>query len=337
MASFLVSIRDQNRPPLDPSGVARILEYASRLAGDQRRMSVELEPLADLAREAMQIASAEGYSSTTGDTVEQAITKRRERALYGAERLREMLIDRTIMIDTAGEVEGQINGLTVMAQSGYAFGSPVRITARSFAGQQGIINIDREVELGGPIQSKGVFILAGYLGEMFGRERQLSLTASLVFEQTYSPVEGDSASLAELCALVSSLSSLPLRQDLAVTGSVNQRGEVQAIGGLNEKIEGFFELCRDRGLTGTQGVVFPEANAVNLMLRPEIVEAVAANQFHLYPVARVEDALELFTGTRAGRLDDEGRYPPESIFGLVESRLRQFSEATERQLGENSA
>ena len=329
LASFVVAIRDMARPPLDASGVARVLEYAARLAGDQRRLSVELGPLADLAREAMQLAESKGMKATTGDVVQEAITKRRARSLYSAERLREMLVDRTIMIDTEGEVVGQINGLTVMAQSGYAFGTPVRITARTFAGQQGIVNIDREVELGGPIQSKGVYILAGFLGELFGRERQLSLTASLVFEQTYSPVEGDSASLAELCALLSSLSGYPLRQDLAVTGSVNQRGEVQAIGGVNEKVEGFFDLCVERGLTGDQGVVFPEANAINLMVRPDIVDAVAAGRFNLYPVATIEQAVGLFTGRETGELDGHDDYPPESVFGLVASRLRQFADATE--------
>src|SRR5690606_27612971 len=192
----------------------------------------------------------------------------------------------------------------------------------------GIVSIDREVELGGPIQSKGVYILAGFLGELFGRQRQLSLTASLVFEQTYSPVEGDSASLAELCALVSSLSGYPLRQDLAVTGSVNQLGEVQAIGGINEKIEGFFDLCVARGLTGKQGVVFPEANAVNLMVRPDVVAAVAAGDFHLFPVSRVSQAIELFTGVPAGDpLDSD--YPEGSVWGRVAARLEQFADATQ--------
>ncbi|CAN5804710.1 ATP-binding protein [soil metagenome] len=332
LASFLVAIREGTWPPLDTSGISRVLEYAARLAGDQRRLSVELEPLSDLAREAMQIAGTSGARATTAEFVQQAIDARHSRALYSAERLREMLIDRTIMIDTEGEVVGQINGLTVMAQSGYAFGTPVRITARSYAGQQGIVNIDREVELGGPIQSKGVLILAGLLGEIFGRERQLSLSASLVFEQTYSPVEGDSASLGELCALLSSLSGYPLRQDLAVTGSINQLGEVQSIGGLNEKIEGFFELCSARELTGTQGVVFPAANAVNLMVRPGVVEAVAAGEFHLYPVSTVEQAIELFTGQPAGEPGDDGRFPKDSVFGRVAERLHQFADATQIQL-----
>ena len=329
LASFLVAIRDRARPPLDPSGVARIIEYSARLAGDQRRLSVELEPLSDLAREAMQIAESKGLKSTTAEIVQEAISARRARALYSAERLREMLIDRTIMIDTEGAVVGQINGLTVMAQSGHAFGTPVRITARTFAGQQGIVNIDREVELGGPIQSKGVYILAGFLGELFGRKRQLSLTASLVFEQTYSPVEGDSASLAEACALLSSLSDIPLRQDLAVTGSMNQHGEVQSIGGLNEKIEGFYDLCVARGLTGRQGVVFPESNAVNLMVRPDVVDAVEAGEFHLYPVSTVEQALEIFTGKPAGVAELDGDYPDRTILARATERLREFAEVTQ--------
>lgn len=336
LASFLVAIRDGKRPPLDPSGVARVIEYAARLAGDQRRLSVELEPLSDLARESMQIAEGKGLRATTGEVVQEAIEARRSRALYSAERLREMLIDRTIMIDTEGMVVGQINGLTVMAQSGHAFGTPVRITARSFAGQQGIVNIDREVELGGPIQSKGVYILAGFLGELFGRERQLSLTASLVFEQTYSPVEGDSASLAELCALLSSLSGYALRQDLAVTGSVNQLGEVQAIGGLNEKIEGFYDLCLARGLSGAQGVVFPEANAINLMLRPDVINAVKSGAFHLYPVSGVEQAVEIFTGEPAGMTDESGAYGDNTVFNLVARRLKQFAETTQTHIHRHS-
>ncbi len=331
LASFLVAIRDRTRPPLDPSGVARIIEYSARLAGDQRRLSIELEPLSDLAREAMQIAESKGLRATTGEVVQTAIEARRSRALYGAERLRDMLVDRTIMVDTEGSVIGQINGLTVMAQSGFAFGSPVRITARTFAGQQGIVNIDREVELGGPIQSKGVYILAGFLGELFGRERQLSLTASLVFEQTYSPVEGDSASLAELCALLSSLSGFGLRQDLAVTGSVNQRGEVQAIGGLNEKVEGFFDLCVARGLSGSQGVVFPESNAINLMVRPDVVNAIEDGLFHLYPVSTVEQAIEIFTGQPAGAANEVGRFEDETVFARVANRLHQFADATHAQ------
>jgi predicted ATP-dependent protease len=336
LASFLVAIRDRTRPPLEPSGVSRIIEYAARLAGDQRRLSIELEPLSDLAREAMQIAEGQGLPATTGEVVQTAIEARRARALYGAERLRDMLVDRTIMVDTEGSVIGQINGLTVMAQSGFAFGSPVRITARSFAGQQGIVNIDREVELGGPIQSKGVYILAGFLGELFGRERQLSLTASLVFEQTYSPVEGDSASLAELCALLSSLSGFGLRQDLAVTGSVNQRGEVQAIGGLNEKIEGFFDLCVARGLSGRQGVVFPASNTFNLMVRPDVVQALEDGQFHLYPVSSVEQAVEIFTAQPAGIANEVGRFEDDTVFGRVASRLHQFADATHTHVHRNT-
>ncbi|MFW6075697.1 MAG: Lon-insertion domain-containing protein, partial [Chloroflexota bacterium] len=315
----------EDRPKLDRTGVAKLLEHAACLAGDQRRLNVELDPLADVAREGMQIAGALGRETADSEAVRSAIEERRFRARYASDRRREMLVDRTIMVDTEGAVVGQINGLTVMSSSGYGFGAPVRITARTFAGRGGIVDIEREVELGGPLHSKGVFILYGYLGGVYGQDHPLSLSSSLVFEQTYSPVEGDSASLGELCALLSSLSDLPLRQDLAVTGSVNQRGEVQAIGGINEKIEGFFDLCAERGLTGEQGVVFPQANAPNLMLREDVVEAVAAGSFHVYPVETVDEAITLFTGVPAGEHGDAGE---DTVHGRVRQTLGEFSEST---------
>lgn len=328
LASFFISLHADDSPALDADGVARLIEESVRFAGDQRRLSLELDALADIAKEAMQIAANEGRDSTGGDAVRQAIENRRYRLEHASERMQQMLLDRTVMVDTEGSEVGQINGLTVMSTSGFSFGLPVRITARAFAGRGGIVDIQREVELGGPIHSKGVFILSGYMGGRYGRQQPLSLSASLVFEQTYSPVEGDSASLAELLALLSSLSDAPLRQDLAVTGSVNQWGEVQAIGGLNQKVEGFFELCKERGLTGEQGVVFPHSNAPNLMLHEEVVEAVAAGSFHLYPVESIDQAIELFTGVEAGAPDERGTFPPGSMHQRVESRLAEFAEVT---------
>lgn len=326
LASFLAALEAGERPRLDASGISKLLEHSARLAGDQRRLSTSLQVLSDIGREAMQIAAGDGQTSAGGDAVLAALEARRYRARYTAERLRSMQVEGTLMIDTEGAVVGQINGLTVMSTPGYAYGAPVRITARAYAGRGGIVDIEREVELGGPIHSKGVFILNGYVGGKYGRERPLSLTASLVFEQSYSPVEGDSASLAELCALLSSLTELPLRQGLAITGSVNQHGDVQAIGGVNEKIEGFFDLCRERGLTGDQGVVFPHANVRNLMLREDVVEAVEQGRFFLYPVMNVDEVMSLFTGIPAGEADAEGAFPPDSIHGLVAARLDEFAD-----------
>lgn len=327
LASYFFALETHERPPLDRSGVGKLLEHSARLAGDQRRLSVELEPLTDIAREAMQVAADNGGEHTDGAAVREAIELRRYRARYAADRLRQLLVDRTIMIDTEGEVVGQINGLTVMSASGFTFGSPVRITARAFAGRGGIVDIEREVELGGPIHSKGVFILYGYLGGLYGAERPISLSASLVFEQTYTPVEGDSASLAELCALISSLAEVPIKQGLAVTGSVNQRGEVQAIGGVNEKVEGFFDLCNERGLTGDQGVVIPRSNVPNLMLREDVLEAIDRDEFHIYPVSTTDEALHLITGMPAGVPGDGA----DSLHGRAAERLAEFAEATQSQ------
>jgi predicted ATP-dependent protease len=331
LAGYLLDIPSGGMPELDVSGVARLLEQAARLAGDQRRLSVELERLADIAREAMQLAATAGTPTTGRETVRQAIAARSERSRYVNERLQALLVDQTILIDTDGEAVGQINGLEVLSVNpDQSFGKPVRITARTFAGTGGVVNIDREVELGGPIHSKSVLILNGYLGGQYGRKRPLSLAASVVFEQTYQPVEGDSASLAELFTLLSSLANAPLKQSLAITGSVNQHGQVQAIGGINEKVEGFFDLCIARGLTGTQGVVFPHANVHHLMLREDVVAAIAAGNFHLWPVETVEQGIELFTGVEAGVADAEGEYPPDSLHGRVSARLVELSEAARR-------
>lgn len=335
LASFLTAQQDGiDGPPLAEDGAARLIEHAARMADDQRKLSAALRPLGDLVHEARQVAELGGARVIDAGAVREALALRRKRSEHLSERLQEMMLDGTVSVDTEGAQVGTINGLQVLQTSSFSFGKPVRITARTYAGRGGIVDIDREVELGGPIHSKGVLILSGYFNGSYGQAGPLSLAASLVFEQSYSMVEGDSASLAELCALISSLAELPLRQDLAITGSVNQYGEVQAIGGVNEKIEGFFELCEARGLTGTQGVVFPSTNAVNLMLREDVLAAVADERFALYPVHTVDEALELFTGVPAGVADDQGIYPEGTLHARVAARLQHFAELTRPMLND---
>jgi predicted ATP-dependent protease len=243
------------------------------------------------------------------------------------ERLLEAIRREVLLVATDGQEVGQVNGLSVLSLGEHSFGHPVRITARARAGKGEVVDIEREVELGGPIHSKGVFILAGFLGARYAPEAPLSLSASLVFEQSYGPVEGDSASLAELCALLSALSGLPLAQALAVTGSVNQSGGVQAVGGVNEKIEGFFDACRERGTAEGQGVLVPAANVQHLMLRQDVVAAVGAGRFRVVPVESVDGAMELLTGVPAGERDERGAFPEGSVNGRVEARLAKLAES----------
>jgi hypothetical protein len=257
--------------------------------------------------------------------VQQAVDQQEYRARRIEEEMDRDMHRGTILIDTTGRVTGQINGLTVMHLGAYAFGRPVRITATTRLGSGQVVDIEREVELGGSIHSKGVLILTSYLGANYARDRSLSVNASLVFEQAYGEIDGDSASLAELCALLSELADLPISQELAVTGAVNQKGLVQAVGGVNEKIEGFFQVCLDRGLTGRQGVIIPESNVRDLMLDYRVRKAVAERRFNLYAVRRVDEAMELLTDRRAGKRRSDGRYPEKSINGRVEARLEELA------------
>jgi len=260
--------------------------------------------------------------------VQKAIDERIYRANQIEERIRERFTEGTIMVDTAGEVVGQVNGLSVVVLGDYQFGRPSRITARTYLGQQGVINIEREARLSGRIHDKGMLILAGYMGGKYAQDAPLSLSASVAFEQSYSGVEGDSASVAETCALLSSLSELPIKQSIAVTGSINQKGEVQAIGGPTQKIEGFFEVCQaaDGSLTGEQGVIIPEANVRHLMLREEVIEATEKGLFHIYPVRTLDEAIRILTGVEAGERDEEGNYPEDSVSGRVQARLKDLAE-----------
>jgi len=238
-------------------------------------------------------------------------------------------LHKKVLIDTEGEVVGQVNGLSVMSSSGYSFGLPSRITARTYSGSDGIINIERETDMSGNIHSKGVLTLNGYLGGKFAQEKPLALTAQITFEQLYGGVEGDSASSTELYAILSSLSGVPVRQSLAVTGSVNQMGEIQPIGGVNEKIEGFFDICTLKGLTGQQGVIIPESNVDNLMLKDEVIEAVKNSKFHIYSVKKIEEGIELLTGLPAGEPDIYGEYPENTIFYLANQKLKEFNKVLE--------
>jgi lon-related putative ATP-dependent protease len=313
--------------PLDRDGVARVIEHAARLADDAGKLTLLVESIHDLVAEASHRAAQAGRDVVTRDDVEQAIAQQRRRASRVEERAREMILRDIAMVGTTGSSVGQINGLSVMALAGHAFGRPTRITARVRPGTGRIVDIEREVELGGPLHSKGVLILSGFLAGRYALGVPMSLYASLVFEQSYGGVDGDSASSAELYSLLSALAELPLRQDLSVTGSVDQHGRVQAIGGVNEKIEGFFDVCAARGLTGTQGVLIPHANAQHLMLRSDVVAACAAGRFAVYPVRTIDEGIGLLTGREAGERGGDGRYPQDSVNRLVEDRLAAFAKA----------
>ena len=327
-AHFIASFCQRNHlRHFTPEAVARVVDHSSRLVADQQYLSACFRDISDLITEASYWAGQQGHDVVLAEDVQRAITEKHERGNRYQERLQEAIAREILLIDVTGSRAGQINGLSVLLLGQTSFGAPSRITARTYMGRGGIVDIQREVKLGGPIHSKGVMILASFLGSRYARQEPLTLRATLVFEQTYSMVEGDSASLAELCALISSIGDIPLRQDLAVTGSVNQHGDVQAIGGVNEKIEGFFDACRLHGdLTGTQGVIIPQANVQHLVLRQDVVDAVAQGWFHIYPVTTVDQALALLTELPVGEPDAEGNYPAESVHGRVMQALRAMNE-----------
>ena len=312
--------------PFDREAVARVVERAARLAGDGEKLSAHLEGIADLLREASHLAGEAGRETVGRADVQAAIDGQIRRADRVRQRFQEEIGRGTILIDTRGATVGQVNGLSVYQLGQFAFGSPSRITARVRMGKGEVVDIEREVELGGPIHSKGVLILAGFLGARYAADRPLTLSASLVFEQSYSGVEGDSASSAELYALLSALAGLPVKQSIAVTGSVNQLGEVQAIGGVNEKVEGFFDVCRARGLDGSQGVLLPASNVKHLMLREDVVEAARAGQFHLWAVENVDQGIEVLTGVPAGERGPDGRWPEGTVNARVAARVAEMAE-----------
>ena len=313
--------------PVSDAALARLLDEATRMAEDATKLSLRLSPLTDILREAEHYARAEPAGEVRREDIERAVAERDRRASRMRDRVLETIARRTIMIDTEGRKVGQINGLSVHELGGFRFGRPSRISARVRMGMGKLIDIEREVELGGPLHSKGVMILSGYLTSTYALDVPFSLHASLVFEQSYGGIEGDSASCAELVALLSALSEQAIRQDMAITGSVNQLGEVQAIGGVNEKIEGFFDTCAERGLTGDQGVIIPAANVEHLMLRDRVTDAVASGRFQIIPIATVDQGIALLTGVPAGRREEDGRFTPGSVNARVEARLEAFANA----------
>ncbi|MFB6355323.1 MAG: Lon protease family protein [bacterium] len=317
---------DEELSHFSQSGVCRVVEEASRMVSDQDKLSAELNHIGDLVRESNYWSDQNGNNLVTDTDVQKAVDEMVYRSNRMEERIQELIDEGTILIDTDEDVVGQLNGISVLPVGDYQFGKPSRITARTHVGSEGVINIEREADLGGRIHNKGVMILSGYLGGQFAQDMPLALSASLTFEQTYSEVDGDSASSAELYALLSSLSGYSLRQDLAVTGSVNQRGQVQSIGGVNDKIEGFFRVCEQDGLTGDQGVIIPESNVKNLMLREEVIEAVEQGEFHIYPVETIDQGIELLTGKQAGERNEDGNYPEDTVKWAVQRQLKEYAE-----------
>jgi len=326
-AAFVCSLCErEGLKHLDSSALSRIVEHGARIAEDQEKLSTRFGEIADVIREAGYYAAQEEAQYVSAAHVQKAIDERFYRSSLIQERIQEMIARDSIKIAVAGECVGQVNGLSVIGLGDIAFGQPSRITVSLSLGREGLIDIEREAKLGGPIHTKGVLILSGYLAEKYAQDRPLSLSARLVFEQSYGGVEGDSASSTELYAMLSSLSGLPIKQGIAVTGSVNQKGEVQAIGGVNEKIEGFYAVCKAKGLTGVQGVIVPKSNVQNLMLKEEVVEAVRDGQFHVWAVKTVDEGIEILTGVQAGQRQEDGTFEEETVNKLVDERLRTMAE-----------
>ena len=312
--------------PLSQTAVARVIEHGARMAGDAEKLLTHLRSIKDLLTESDYWADNNGHALIANSDVQQAIDHKIHRLDKVREKLYENIFRGTVLIDTEGQVIGQVNGLSVLQLGEFSFGQPSRITATTRLGSGKVVDIEREIELGGAIHSKGVLILSSFIAARYSRKTPFSVAVSLVFEQSYGHIEGDSASLAELCAILSSVAQIPLRQDLAVTGSVNQLGNVQPIGGVNEKVEGFFDICAQKGLSGTQGVIIPATNIKHLMLRWDVVHAAQSGRFNIYAVTTVDDAFELLSGLEAGTINGQGTYQPESFNGKVEAQLLQFTQ-----------
>ena len=315
----------------DPAAVGRVVEYGVKLTRDQGKLSARFADIHDLLIEANYWASKNDHQLVTGQDVNKAIEQKKYRLNKYETRVQEMFEKGTIFINTTGDTIGQVNGLSVISIGDYAFGRPSRISVRTYLGRSGVIAIDREVKMTGPVYNKGVLILSGYLNGKFGQERQISMSASITFEQSYEGIEGDSASSTELYAILSSLSEFPINQGIAVTGSVNQLGEIQPIGGVNEKIEGFFSICQAKGLTGEQGVLIPKTNVKNLMLNEKVIDAVKAGKFHIFPVATVDEGIEILTGKKAGKRQKSGKFPKGTIYWAVETKLEEMAEQYKNQ------
>jgi lon-related putative ATP-dependent protease len=330
--------REEKLLPFDRSGVSTIIEYSSRFADHQDKLSIKFSTIMDLMRESHYWAKKAGSAVVKGEHVKKAMDEKVFRVNRVEERMREMTLEDTIIVNTEGTKVGQINGLAVLDFGDYSFGKPSRITAKTFTGKAGVVNIERETKMSGKIHEKAILIISSYLGSKYAVKSPISLSASITFEQLYEMIEGDSATCAELYALLSSISGVPLKQSFAVTGSMDQNGDVQPIGGVNQKVEGFFELCRMRGLDGTHGVIIPRRNAKHLLLKQEVVDAVRVGQFSIYTIDRMEEGLEILTGTSAGELQEDGTYPEGTINYLITKRLTEIGEAMEKKKdqGENN-
>jgi ATP-dependent Lon protease len=327
LAEFIKMITDEeDLKPFDRTAVAALVEQAVRMTGRQEKISTSFPAITDLIREADFYAEKENKAVITEQHVDCAIEARIFRANLAEERIQEMIDRGTLMIDVEGEVIGQVNGLAVYSLGDYMFGKPSRITASTSMGRAGLINIEREADMSGNTHNKGVLILSGYLRKKYAQDKPITMSASIAFEQSYSGVDGDSASSTEIYALLSSLSGVPIKQNIAVTGSVNQKGEVQAIGGVNQKIEGFFDCCRHKGLNGDQGVMIPQSNIKDLMLRKDIVAAVKEGRFFIYAVRNIDEGIEILTGRKAGELQADGSYPEGTINFLVDQKLKELAE-----------
>ena len=325
---------EENLMPFDRTAVALLMEQAVRMTGRQEKISTSFPQLTDLVREANYVAAEEKKKMVDGSHVEKVIQSRKFRSGMVEEHLQDMIDRGTIMIDLEGEVVGQVNGLAVYSMGDYMFGKPSRITCSTAMGRAGIINIEREADLSGSSHNKGVLILGGYLRKKFAQKKPLTMSASIAFEQSYGGVDGDSASSTEIYALLSSLSGIPIKQYIGVTGSVNQNGQVQAIGGVNEKIEGFFDCCGKKGALNSQGVMIPESNVKDLMLRQDVVEAVGKGRFHIYPVKSIDQGIEILTGKKAGNRKADGSYPKGSINKRVDDKLRELAEGLKNFAGD---
>ena len=319
---------NEELPHLDKEAMARLIEYASKLAGSHNKISTRFNDLIQVVGEAATWAKISRSKTVTAKFIDKALEQRVERVKKYDERYMEMIKENTLLINTSGFEVGQLNGLTVLTIGDYSFGKPAKITVNTYTGKNGIVNIEREIDISGPSHSKGVYILSGYLGEMFAQDIPLCLTASICFEQLYNGVDGDSASSTELYGLLSSLSGIPINQSIAVTGSVNQKGEIQPIGGVNEKIEGFFQICKMRGLDGSHGVMIPIQNVDNLQLSDEIIEAVKNKKFHIYSVSTIEEGIEVLTGVPAGKKDKDGHFPAGTVNYLVYEKLKKYAKVS---------
>jgi lon-related putative ATP-dependent protease len=319
-------IKKQELQAFDKAAVARVMEFASRKMEDANKLSTHMRSIVDLLSEADHFAHEEGSALVLRKHVQRAIDAQIRRVDRIRSKIYEEIERGTLMVETKGAQVGQVNALSVLDLGNFSFGQPSRVTASVHVGEGGVVDIEREVELGGPFHSKGVFILSAFLSARYAHKKPLSMNASITFEQSYAMIDGDSASVAELCALLSAIGDIPIKQTMALTGSVNQHGQVQAIGGVNEKIEGFFDVCKSKGLTGDQAVLIPQSNVKHLMLRHDVVEAVQEGQFHIYPIATVDQAIEMLTGLKAGELNKQDKYPSGSVNYKVTAKLAEFAD-----------